>query len=68
LWLYNISKKDKEKGWFKEIGEPPVIYDEMLKNKSVEQMRQYLYNKGYYNAKVSDNVVFVRKERSLLMM
>jgi hypothetical protein len=65
LWLYNISKKDKEKGWFKEIGEPPVIYDEMLKNKSVEQMRQYLYNKGYYNAKVSDNVVF-RKKRAFV--
>lgn len=65
LWLYNISKKNNEKSWFKEIGEPPVIYDEMLKNKSVEQMRQYLYNKGYYNANVSDNVVF-RKKRAFV--
>ena len=31
LWLYNLSRKDKDKGfsnWLKTIGEEPVIYDE----------------------------------------
>ena len=48
LWIYNLSGIKRENGWLKRIGEPPVIYDTGLKNKSVQQLEQYLYNKGYY--------------------
>lgn len=66
LWLYNLSKKKKEEGWFKRIGEPPVIYDPLLKEKSREQIRQYIYNKGYYNAVVSDTVFLEKKKAKLV--
>jgi outer membrane protein assembly factor BamA len=61
LWLYNLSKKDKAKSWFRDIGEPPVIYDEELKNKSVMQIQQFLFNKGYYQSTVTDVIDFKRK-------
>lgn len=63
LWLYNLSSKKKENGWFKRIGEPPVIYDQGLKQKSIQQMSQYLSNKGYYHAQVSDTV-FIKKKKA----
>jgi outer membrane protein assembly factor BamA len=62
LWLYNLSKKNKTKSWFREIGEPPAIYDEVLINKSTSQIQQYLYNKGYYKAKVSSKVDLKKKK------
>ncbi|MFA9390930.1 MAG: BamA/TamA family outer membrane protein [Prolixibacteraceae bacterium] len=62
LWLYNLSRLDKEKGWLKNIGESPVIYDSGLENKSVQQLQQYLYNKGYYQATVHDTVYFKKKK------
>jgi outer membrane protein assembly factor BamA len=62
LWLYNLSKKDKPKSWLKGIGEPPAIYDNILIDKSTSQIQQYLNNKGYYLAKVTDNVEFKKKK------
>lgn len=61
LWLYNISNKDKEESLLRNIGEPPVIYDPGLHLKSKEQINQYLYNKGYYQAKLTDEVEFKKK-------
>jgi outer membrane protein assembly factor BamA len=65
LWLYNLSKKDKPKSWFREIGEPPAIYDEVLVKKSTSQIQLYLYNKGYYQAKVTNKVDFKKKKASI---
>jgi outer membrane protein assembly factor BamA len=62
LWLYNLSKKDKQKSWFREIGEPPAIYDKVLIDKSTLQIQQYLNNKGYYQAKVYDKVDLKNKK------
>lgn len=62
LWLYNLSKKDKKKGWLKEIGEPPAIFDKVLIDKSSKQIKQYLYNKGYYKAIVSEKIDFKAKK------
>ena len=56
LGLYNLSSKKKEEGWLKRIGEAPVIYDEYLMERSKEQLRLYLKNKGYYDAEVSEEV------------
>ncbi len=53
LSLYNLSNPEKEKWlqcWLRRIGEPPVIYDEDLKEKSTEQLNLYMNNKGFYNA------------------
>ncbi|MCD4833736.1 MAG: outer membrane protein assembly factor [Bacteroidales bacterium] len=69
LWLYNLSKEDKDKGlsnWFKTIGEEPVIYDEYLSNKSIDLLKSYFDNKGYYNSTVKDTVQLKRKRARIL--
>ena len=65
LWLYDLSRKDKKNSWLKKIGEPPVIYDGYLKDKSVSEIQQYLSNKGYYLAKVSDRVDLKKKKANV---
>ncbi len=53
LWLYNLSSPDKPDSWLKRTGEAPQIYDETLAVQSREQLKQYLVNKGYYDATVN---------------
>lgn len=68
LWLYNISRVGKNGGWLKNVGEAPVIYDEGLKNKSEQQLQQYLYNKGYYQAHVNDTVLYKKKKAKVVFV
>lgn len=63
LWIYNLSSKKKNSGWLKRIGEPPQIYDEALAYRSKDQLKQYLDNKGYFNANVNTDVNFIEKKR-----
>lgn len=65
LGLYNLSSKKKEDGWFKRIGEEPVIYDEFMTARSKDQLRLYLKNKGYYNPKISEELIFKEKKPKL---
>jgi len=61
LSLYNLSDPGKDNGfnnWLREIGEPPVIFEEELMRKSTQQLELFLKNKGYYHADVNDTVVF----------
>lgn len=65
LGLYNLSNKEKEKGlnnWLRTIGEAPVIYNEFQKDKTTDQLRLYLRNKGYYKAVVRDSVILKNKK------
>ncbi|WP_430813638.1 BamA/TamA family outer membrane protein [Carboxylicivirga sp. RSCT41] len=67
LGLYNLSGRDNTKGfnkWLQRIGEEPVLYDELLKQKSNEQLRLYLKNKGYYHAEITDTMMVVRKKKA----
>ncbi|MCE1198683.1 MAG: BamA/TamA family outer membrane protein [Marinilabiliales bacterium] len=57
LGLYNLSSKKNEKGWFKRIGEAPVIYDPYLTEKTKTEFGRYLQNKGFYNAVIRDSTV-----------
>ncbi|MGM0406455.1 MAG: BamA/TamA family outer membrane protein [Bacteroidota bacterium] len=69
LGLYNLSRKGKEKGisgWLKRIGEEPVIYDDFITDKSADQIKEYLNNKGYYNSVVLDTAEFKRKRARVL--
>lgn len=50
--------------WLREvIGEPPVILDEDLVEKSRQQLHLYLKNKGYFNNTVSDTIRGKRKAK-----
>jgi hypothetical protein len=62
LWMYNLSNKNKAESWLRNIGEPPVIYDPGLHLKSIEQITQHLYNKGFYHAEVKDSVSLKQKK------
>ncbi len=45
--------------WMREVvGEPPVIVDSLLIDRSSEQMRLYLQKEGWFRAEVSDTVLF----------
>jgi hypothetical protein len=65
LHLYNLSLKNNEKGFFKRIGEAPVIYDEDLRNRSKLQMEQYLKNKGYYYSGVETETKYKGKKANV---
>lgn len=49
--------------WLADIGEPPVIYDPMLADKSVEQLEIFLRGKGHFNAQVQDTVIYNAKKK-----
>jgi outer membrane protein assembly factor BamA len=69
LGMYNLSSKKKQKGisnWLRTIGEEPVIFDEFLTQKSKEQLKSYLNNKGYYNSVVTDTIQFRRSRARVL--
>ncbi|MGQ7870014.1 translocation and assembly module lipoprotein TamL [Sunxiuqinia sp. sy24] len=56
LGLYNLSSAKKEEGWFKRIGEAPIIYDDYMTQRSKEQLKLYLRNKGYYDASITEQI------------
>ncbi|OFY96229.1 MAG: hypothetical protein A2309_08900 [Bacteroidetes bacterium RIFOXYB2_FULL_35_7] len=62
LWVHNLANTGRKWKWKKKIGdiigEKPVILDDFYTKKSVRQMQIYLKNKGYYNAKVQDSVIY----------
>lgn len=59
LGLYNLSGQDTAK-WLnrslRKVGEAPVIYDDILTQRSAVAMERYLFSKGYFNAKVEPKV------------
>ncbi|HON17823.1 MAG TPA: BamA/TamA family outer membrane protein [Salinivirgaceae bacterium] len=61
LYFYSTFCNENDKGplnWLgKIVGEPPVIYDRFLTQKSISQIKNHLENKGYYNAEVFDSLV-----------
>lgn len=66
LGLYNLSNLEKEKwphSWLRKIGEEPVVFDPFVASKSTEQLENYLFSKGYFNAK-ADIDYFIRKKRA----
>lgn len=72
LGLYNMSGR-KEKGlnrWLRKIGEPPVLYDDYASEKSNEELKRYLFNKGFADAQVEDTVVlnYKRKRAEVIYM
>ena len=61
LWIYNYSHKGKLNKWKQKLmkiwAEPPVIYDDFLTAKTVKQMKTFLLNSGYFNAKIDTDLI-----------
>jgi hypothetical protein len=65
LGLYDLSNIEKDRwphGWLRKIGEEPVIFDPIAATRSAEQIKSYLWSKGFFNASVSDTVITERNE------
>jgi outer membrane protein assembly factor BamA len=63
LGLYNLSNKKSEDGIFKRIGEAPVIFNSYLTEKSKNEFARFMHNKGYYQAKVTDSVIYKKNKK-----
>lgn len=69
LWLYNRAKPDKNNKWnewLRKNGEEPVIWQQEVTDKTVEQLELFLENKGYYHADVSDTVIYGKKKADVI--
>lgn len=64
LGLYNLSSQKNEEGLLKRIGEAPVIYNPFLTQKSKEEFERFMHNKGYYQAKITDTVIYKKKKKA----
>lgn len=49
--------------WLLNIGEPPVIYDSLLAEKSAKQIKSFLNNKGYFIGSVKDSVHYKKRKK-----
>ena len=52
LWENNRYKKDNESKIKLNVGELPVIYDSLLTDKTVKQLKLYTDKRGYFDSKV----------------
>ena len=55
LHMYSSVDIEKDNWWprvMKKSGEPPVIFDSVYANQTVQRMRQYLVNKGHFHGNV----------------
>ena len=64
LGLYNLSNKNREEGFLKRVGEAPVILSPFLTRKSRAEFEQYMHNKGFYRAIVSDTIVYRKGKKA----
>ncbi len=67
LWWYNnrYKKYEKDPNNFQlksKTVEAPVIYDSTLIPRSLQNMKAYMYNQGYFYAKIDDTTVFKKKK------
>ena len=64
--LKGKDPKDRRRSfweWLADVGEEPVIYDQLITHKSAEQIEIYLRGKGHFNAVVTDSVTFNEKRK-----
>ncbi len=69
LSMYNLANPGKDNwfnNWLRTIGEEPVIFDEIATEKTTNQLRLYMRNKGYYDARVTDSVILKKKTASVI--
>ena len=66
VWVYEKANPDKDNWWnnFKrKIGEPPVLLDSTLTQKSVQNLQTYLHTRGYFSSKVDCRIEPLRRKR-----
>lgn len=73
LWLYNFRykryQKDKTAEEFQikaKTVERPVLYDSALTRRSVQNMKGFLFNQGYFYASIKDTVKYNKKKATVV--
>lgn len=61
--LVGDSARTRFGRWMERVGQEPVLYDSALTAKTSEQLKLYLFSKGYYDAVVSDTMIVTRRKR-----
>lgn len=64
LWFYNKGNIEKKgiKGWMaRNLGEPPVLLDSLTLDRNVQQLKTYLFNKGFYHNEIDYTVSGTKK-------
>ncbi|MCC8145758.1 MAG: outer membrane protein assembly factor [Bacteroidales bacterium] len=62
--IYNLAGKDSTKWlnkFIKKIGEPPVIFDSTLVEKTDTELKKLFINKGYINVDISSEIIYNSK-------
>ncbi|MGC4058586.1 MAG: BamA/TamA family outer membrane protein [Chitinophagaceae bacterium] len=65
LWRYNIRYRkfvNTQPGDLPKSIEKPVVYDSTLQIRTVANMKNFLFNQGYFNASIRDTVKFKGKK------
>jgi outer membrane protein insertion porin family len=58
----NPKKQCRFKYWLRDkIGQPPVLYDTVQTQKTVESMRNFLHGRGFFDAQIAPSVSFQGK-------
>lgn len=55
VWVYqnaNYTKSERINKFMRKIGEPPVLVDTALTNRSVQNLQTYLHTRGYFSSSV----------------
>ena len=66
LGVYNLFYSKEDSKIRNKIGEPPVIYDSALSQKSILLMQKYLENKGYYESEIKLEQKLKRKKAKIV--
>ena len=68
LGIYSLSGTDSTK-WInrllKNVGSPPVIYNERLAENTAKEFRQFFFNRGYMDAEVGFDPAFNKKRATV---
>lgn len=62
LGFYNLFRESSNSKIKENIGEPPVVYDSLLMNRSVNQLNLHLKNKGYFDNEVNSSVLIKKNK------
>jgi len=68
LFIYNYLKDEPgaDRLLFENSGEPPVLYDTLSLEKSVQQLKSHLVSKGFFNHEVDYDVKIKDKRASVV--
>ena len=59
VWVYqnaNYTKSERINKFMRKIGEPPVLVDTALTERSVQNLQTYLHTRGYFASDVSCDI------------